>query len=107
MHVADDDDDVDLEEWLDLTDEQQTAMLDREMMALQRKLDAMTIPQQVAHHRYFVLKSIMDNRRRLKTPHLCTIPIIVQCWRDGIKRCQKRLLKLRIWRATGTYPGDA
>lgn len=101
------DDDLDWKEWLELTDEQQEAILDREMAALQRKLDAMTIPQQVAHHRYFTLKAIRENRERLRDPKLRRIEIIDEMWRASIKRSQKRLLELRTWRTTGTYPGRA
>jgi hypothetical protein len=97
--------DLDWDEWTELTDAQQEAIVAREMAELERRLDAMTIPQQVAHHRHFVLKSIKENRRRLHDPNLARIEIIDQHWRQGIKRSQIRLLKLRVWRATGIYPG--
>jgi len=98
--------DLDWDEWLELTDDQQEAIIDREMAALQRKLDAMTIAEEVAHHRHFNLKSIRENRARLRNPVLAQIEVINQVWRDHIRRSQLRLLKLRVWRSTGTYPGE-
>ena len=99
-------DDIEWEEWLELTDDQQEAIIDREMAALQRKLDAMTVAQQVAHHRHFTLESIRENRARLHNPKLARIEIIDQLFRESIRRSRLRLLKLRIWRSTGTYPGQ-
>lgn len=101
-----DEDDLDWDEWMNLTDAQQEATIDREMAALQRKLDAMTVPQQVAHHRHFALLNILSNRKRLRNPGLHRIEIIDDYFRKSIKRGQLRLLKLRAWRATGVYPGE-
>lgn len=50
-------------------------------------------------------KLMMENRRRLLDPQLNTIPLVTQMWRDGIRRNQVRLLRLRAWRATGVEPG--
>ena len=105
--MADDDmDDLEWEAWLELTEEQQDAIVDREMAAYQRRLDAMTLRQQVAHHRDYVLESIRQNRHRLRDSTLHRIEIIDQIWRESIQHSQLRLLKLRIWRATGNYPGQ-
>ncbi|HLH94975.1 MAG TPA: hypothetical protein VKW08_07645 [Xanthobacteraceae bacterium] len=101
------DDDLEWELWLELTDDQQQAILDREMAAYQRKLDAMTVPQQIAHHRRRDLEGILENRRRLRDPKLCRIEVIDQIFRDHIRSAQLRLLKLRAWRSTGIYPGSA
>ena len=104
--MSDEDEDLEWNEWLELTDEQQEAIIDREMMALRRKLDAMTIAQQVAHHRHFVLKSIRKNRARLHMPEIYRIPVITDLIRKNLQNGRIRLVKLRIWRATGTYPGQ-
>ena len=101
------DDDLDWEEWMAMSDAQQDAFLNRQREEYTRRLRSMTIPQQVAHHRHFVLQLIKDNRRRLRDPNLNTIEIINNLWRDGIRRGQIRLVKLRIWRETGVYPGKA
>jgi hypothetical protein len=97
----------DWDEWIQLSDAAQDAILNAEMARYQRMLDAMTVREQVAHHRHFVLNSIMQNRRRLRDPNLRRIDVIDELWRNHIRLSQKRLLKLRIWRATGTYPGAA
>ena len=98
--------DLDWDDWMELTDAQQDAIVSRAMAELERRLDAMSIPQQVAHHRHFALQSILDNRRRLRDLDLRNMPFIEKVFRDGIRLCQVRLLKLRIWRSTGIYPGS-
>lgn len=104
--ASDDDDDLDWDEWMSMSDSQQEAIVDREMRALEEKLHAMTIREQVAHHRYFVLKLILENRRSLGDPNLHRIEFIDDHFRKSIKRSQLRLLKLRTWRSTGIYPGE-
>ena len=47
----DDDDGLDWQLWMELTDEQQDAIVEREWNELQARLDAMTIRQQVASPR--------------------------------------------------------
>ena len=108
MSREEDDDEFDY--WFNASDAEiarEEARLDNLMAALNRKLDAMTVRQQVAHHRHFLLQDLLKNRQRLRDPQLNTIEFISQMWRDSIKRCQLRLCKLRTWRATGVYPGAA
>lgn len=103
-------DDEEMDYWFNASEEEcrrEDARLDAMMAELDRNLSAMTIPQQVAHHRHFLLKDIMNNRRRIRDPNLNTIDVISRMWRDGLRRQQLRLVKLRSWRATGTYPGSA
>lgn len=103
-------DDEEWEYWINASDEEvecEEARIDSELRALHRKLDAMTVQQQVAHHRHFLLQDLLKNRQRLRDPKLNTIECISQMWRDSIKRCQVRLCKLRTWRSTGIYPGEA
>jgi hypothetical protein len=99
-------DDLEWEDWLAMSDEQQEDLLNREMNELQRRLDAMSIQDQVAHHRHFVLESIIKNRQRLRDPKTNHVEIICDLWRKHIRNSQVRLLKLRVWRETGTYPGE-
>jgi len=105
-NIEDDDDDLDWEDWLKLTDEQQEAAITYEVAELKRKFDAMTISKQIAHNRYFILRHIRMNRARLNDPKLNHIDAINQIWAGSIKRSQMRLLKLRTWRTTGIYPGQ-
>lgn len=101
-------DDEDEEDWfLSLTEAQQEAIIAREAAELQRRLDAMTINQQVAYHRYFVLLNIRNNRRRLRNPDNNHIEVIDRYFKKAIRRDQRRLLELRAWRSTGVIPGRA
>jgi hypothetical protein len=101
------DDDDAMEEWMSLTDAQQDAALEREMNKWNRHYDAMSFERKIAYHRSSSLRAIMENRARLRKPELCTIEYVVGLWREGIRRNQRRLVKIRIWRATGIYPGEA
>jgi hypothetical protein len=110
MTEPDDDmlsDDVAMEEWMSMTDAQQEAELDREMDKYNRWYDSLTLDQQIIVARGSALRSIMENRRRLRTPELCTIEYVVGMWKNCIRRSQMRLVKIRIWRSTGIYPGEA
>lgn len=101
------DDDVAMEEWMAMSDEQQDAELNREIDKYNRWYDAMSIQQQIHYHARSALRSIMENRARLRNPDLCTIEYVVGMWREGIRRNQRRLVKIRAWRTTGIYPGEA
>ena len=103
-------DDDEFDYWFNASDAEvrrEDARINAEFAELDRKLNAMTVQQQVAHHRHFLLKDLLENRRRLRDPLLNTIDIISQMWRDGIRKRQMSLLKLRTWRTTGVYPGTA
>ncbi len=67
----------------------------------------LTHKQQVRVQTRSAMRFIMENRARLRKPDLCTIPFVVGLWKNGIRRNQRRLVKIRIWRSTGVYPGEA
>lgn len=100
------DDDLAMEEWMSMTDAQQDAMLEREMIEFKRWYDSQPLEQQIRITIRSTLRRIIENRARLKRPELCTIEYVVGLWREGIRRNQRRLVKIRIWRATGVYPGE-
>lgn len=103
-------DDDEFDYWFNASDEECArvdASINNLMTELGRKLDAMTVAQQVAHHRHFLLQDILENRERLRRPELNTIEFVSNIWREHLRYAQLRLAKLRIWRATGTYPGQA
>ena len=95
-----DDEDLDWEEWLELSDEQQEAICDREMAEYYKMLDRMPLKQRIDHARGNALRSCL-NWRRMINCHGFTFG------RTYLRDAQVRLLKLRIWRATGQYPGEA
>lgn len=104
--MSDDPDDLDMDDWMSLTEKQQDAILDREMDKYNRWYDRLPLKQKIRVDTRSAMRSILENRRRLQTPELCTIPYVVGLWRDGLRRGQLRLLKIRIWRSTGIYPGE-
>lgn len=101
------DDDVAMEEWMAMTDAQQDAELNREMDKYNRWYDSLTLKQQIHVNTRNAMRSIMENRERLRKPELCTIEYVVGLWKEGIRRNQRRLVKIRSWRSTGIYPGEA
>ena len=101
------DDDVAMAEWMDMTEEQQEAEIDREVAKYERWYDGLTLAQQIRVETRSAMRRIMENRRRLRDPTLCTIEYVVGLWKGSIRRNQLRLVKIRIWRSTGVYPGEA
>lgn len=79
--------------------------LNAELAESDRLFQRLPARTQIAWHRRQALHHIKENRRRLRDPQLNTIDLVTQRWRDGVRRNQVRLLKLRAWRATGVEPG--
>jgi hypothetical protein len=104
--MTDEDEDIDMDEWFAMSDAERDAIEAREWAKYERWRDSLTVAQEIRVDTRSALRSIMENRRRLQNPALCTIPFVVNLWREGIRRNQRRLVKLRIWRSTGTYPGE-
>lgn len=101
------DDDVAMEEWMAKTDAQQEAEINREIDKYNRWYDSLTMQQQIRVDTNRAMRSIMENRRRLRDPKLCTIEYVVGLWKEGLRRNQRQLVKIRTWRSTGIYPGEA
>lgn len=99
------DDDLDWDEWMDLSEAEQEAAVDREMAAYNRWYDGLTLAGQIAHGRRSALSNCRSTRRLIRHPR-CP-EIIRQDARERLKAAQVRLLKIRIWRATGSRPGSA
>lgn len=99
------DDDLDWEEWMTLTDAQQEAVVDREVADYARWYDSLPLPEQIAHCRRGALDNCRSARRLIGRAY-CP-QIIRETTRERLKATQVRLLKIRIWRATGVRPGEA
>lgn len=99
------DDDLDWDEWMGLSEAEQEAIVDREMAAYIRWYEGLTLAGQIAHIRRWTLSNCRSTRRLILRPH-CP-EIIRQDARERLKAAQVRLLKIRIWRATGSRPGSA
>jgi hypothetical protein len=93
-------DDIEMEEWLEMSEAQQNAALERAMREYGRMIDAMPEKDRIRHFIRGALANCRSYRRTLK---VLDIDII----RQHLRGCQHRLLKLRIWRQTGIYPGSA
>ena len=96
-------DDLDWEEWLEMTDEQQEAALDREFRQLLAVEDRMPRPMLYAVRRASILKTCMGWRRHrisFKGAPFTT---------EYLRKSQMCLVRLRAWRTTGyrQWPGRA
>jgi len=103
------DDDIDMDAWFAMTEAERNAELRRVEAQWNEHCDRLArqpVRVQVAVQRGSRLRSILENRRRLRDPKLARIEFIDDLFRQSIRRDQVRLVKLRIWRATGVYPGQ-
>ncbi len=98
-------DDLDMDRFLSLTEEEQEAELQAEMAAYSHWYDSLPLAGQIAHCRSLALSNSRSARRLIRLAH-CP-EIIRQNARERVKAAQVRLLKIRIWRATGVQPGEA
>lgn len=99
-------DEDDWERFQSLTDAQQDAEGERVNREFEAFLKAKSAIEEYRYWRRYILTSIMENRRRLRTPSLCTIEFVTDMWRKSIKRSQISLVKWRTFRATGIFPGS-
>lgn len=93
-------DDLEMEQWMELTDDQQEAIVAREYAAYERRLARLSIAEQYAYFRGNSLRSCLQWRRLSREQGF-------DFGQRYVRSAQRRLLALRIWRATGTYPGEA
>jgi hypothetical protein len=112
--IMDDDFDIEMDRYLAMSPAEQAAEdvrieaeIENRIREREAWLDRLPLGQRVAYFRDSWLRNIRENRRRLRDPELCRIPFIKEMWHDHIRGAQLALVKLRIWRATGTYPGEA
>jgi hypothetical protein len=88
------------DEWMAMSD----AEYDLELYKAERQYTewyaSLTVPQQFWYRRNLALRSCLSARKLLATTDL--IPDI---FRDHLRSAQKRLLALRVLRATGIEPG--
>ncbi len=97
-----DEDELDFEEFSKLTEAQQEAVIAREFKELER-VTALLTPQQLyeAWRRSRVTSCLRWRKLMRATPGL-------ESWmREMLRERQKGLLKLRVWHATGQWPGEA
>ncbi len=99
--MTDIDDDLDMDLWMEMTDAEHEAILAHEMRRYNEWWDKLTPLQQYRVNRRSAIEGCLVWRRSIRAG-----------WTgeffDGqLRNRQIRLLKLRIWRSTGVYPGSA
>jgi hypothetical protein len=95
------DDDLDWDEWMEMTDAQQEAALEREMQLYNEWWDSLTPLEQYRHSRRSAVEGCLVWRKSMRA--LGGGDFL----REYLRQRQLRLVKLRVWRATGAYPGSA
>lgn len=99
-------DDLEWEDWIKLTDAQQDAICEREERKFFAMLEAMPLRERIAYERGSALRSIASARRLLADPVLGQMEFMQTMQRKRIADRRLRLVKLRVWRSTGQYPGS-
>lgn len=105
--MIEEDDDLDMEEWMKLSDAEHDSLIAIGMKKYNKWYDGLTLKQQIKYNTRKALQGIMENKIRLRTPELCRYEFAVIIWKEGVRRNQRRLVKIRAWRTTGIYPGEA
>lgn len=97
----DDDFQEQFEEFCQMTEEQVEALLKREMAEYDRWYNSLSRLGQYRHSRRITLETCRNWRKTIRQGWC------VDLFTGYLRDCQKRLVKLRIELATGTYPGSA
>lgn len=95
--LINEEDDLDFEEFCELSDDERQAKIDRECAAYNAAWDRLTIAQQ---RRVLRTRYVTACVRARSTLRLLDNVIT----RNSLRFWQRRLLGLRIWRATGARP---
>ena len=96
-------DELEWEEWLEMTDEQQEAAIDREFRQLLAVEDRMPRPTLYAVRRRSILQTCLGWRKHRRTFDGADFTT------EYLRRSQMCLVRLRAWRDTGyqRWPGAA
>lgn len=93
-------DDPEMDRWMSLTDEQQQRELDIAIHQHNEAWNALTLDQQYASLRSRGVAGCLRMREMITETGWGFL-------RDQLKERQINLVKLREWRRTGIYPGEA
>jgi len=105
--MVDDDgwDDAEWDRWMKLSDAEQEAELRRVEAEYDRWVNAMTPARWYAYQRRSWLDIATRARLFLRARH--GIEVLDEITRDRLRRAQRTLVKLRIFRTSGVWPGEA
>ena len=95
------DDEVDMDEWMAMSDAEQQREIDASMRALEEVYARLTPLQRYRGSRRRALGLCIGWRNHIREN------FIPDFAREHLRKAQIRLVKLRIERATGAYPGEA
>lgn len=93
-------DDLEMEEWMAMTDEEQNHALEVASAEYVRWWNRLSTAAQIRVRRSECLEGCATMRRAMKT--VGALPIL----QEMLKQRQVTLLKIRAWRSTGIYPGS-
>lgn len=94
-------DDDEWEDWMSLSDAEQRRIVEAEERKLAAALARLTDEQK---QRLYIRQCL---ERSTRWAHLIAQRPDFPFLRDERRKVQRRLLKLRIWKQTGVYPGEA
>lgn len=108
--MIDEDDDLDWDLWMEMTDAEHDAILARETRRYNEWWDSLTPLQQYRSSRRGAarrgaLEGCLTWRKSIAWMGAANEP--GGFFDEQLRNRQKRLVKLRIWRTTGVYPGSA
>jgi predicted component of type VI protein secretion system len=98
MTATDDDEEIDYEEFEELTEEQQEEAVAREWAEFSKEFSALTFEQQIAASIRTNLRTLLNCRKAM-----VQFPFL----HKQLKETQRRLLKYRLSRQAGRWLGEA
>jgi len=98
---VDEDDDIDMDDWLEMSEEEQDRLLDASMRQLEEAYRRLTPLQKYRISRRNRLRLCISWRNQIRNG------FIVDLAREKLRDAQILLVKLRVERATGIKPGAA
>jgi hypothetical protein len=101
--MAAEDDDLDMDLWMEMTDAEREAILAHEMRQYNEWWDRLTPLQRYRHSRGRALEGCLIWRKSSRQFG----DGLTDFFHEQLRSRQRRLLKLRIQRSTGFYPGSA
>lgn len=95
-----DDDDTDMDEWMAMSEAEQERELQAAMNQYDEWYSRLSFAERVALSRHRTVALCLKWRRLIREHDMDFL-------RDQLRQSQVRLLKIREWRRTGSYPATA
>lgn len=98
--MSDDDDEIDMDEWMAMSDAEIERECDIAMREYNEWWDSLSIAEQIAISRRRAVEQCLKWRKLIRENDW-------DFMREDLRRTQVRLLKIREWRRTGQFPASA